>query len=220
MVYDDSEAQVDEEVRQQLRGLVTFLRKNKVKVAENARPDIDSREAHRNYIQLLRAATSGRMTQEAFKQNLLAFESLKPDDEGYQTQMIRGQAMCHKQWLAHNEVRHRMRLAWADFFRKHNRFLCPTATTQAFPHNQQGERWERMVMVNGKPQPSSTQMFWAGYSCNFYLPSTVAPIELTDDGLPVGVQIVGPQYGDHTCIHFAGLLENEYQGFVPPPGFE
>ncbi len=220
VAYDDPEAEVDEEVQQQLRGLVTFLRKNKVKVAENARPDIDSRDAHRNYIQLLRAATSGRITQDAFKQNLLALESLKPDDEGYQAQMIRGQAMYHKEWLAHNETRHRMRLAWADFFREYDLLLCPTATTAAFPHNQKGERWERMVMVNGKPQPSTTQMFWAGYSCNVYLPSTVAPIGLTDDGLPVGVQIVGPQYGDHTCIHFAGLMEREYQGFVPPPGFE
>ncbi len=219
VVYDDPEAEVDEKVQQQLRGLVTFLRKNKVKVAENVRPDIDSRDAHRNYIQLLRAATSGRMTQDAFKQNLLALESLKPDDEGYQAQMIRGQAMYHKQWLAHNETRHRMRLAWAELFREYDLFLCPIATTAAFPHNQQGERWERMVMVNGKPQPSTTQMFWAGYSCNVYLPSTVAPIGLTAEGLPVGVQIVGPQYGDHTCIHFAGLLEREYQGFVPPPGF-
>jgi len=76
-----------------------------------------------------------------------------------------------------------------------------------------------MVMVNGKPQPSTTQMFWAGYSCNFYLPSTVAPIGLAADGLPVGIQIIGPQYGDYTCINFAGLLEREFQGFIPPPGF-
>src|SRR4030067_87666 len=51
------------------------------------------------------------------------------------------------------------------------------------------------------------------------LPSTVAPAGFTSEGLPVGVQIVGPQYGDHTCIHFARLLEQEFQGFVPPAGF-
>ena len=128
--------------------------------------------------------------------------------------------MYHKDWLAFNEERHKMRLAWADFFRKYDLLLCPAATTTAFHHNQKGERWERMITVNGKPQPSTTQMFWAGYSCNVYLPSTVAPIGLADDGLPVGVQIVGPQHGDYTCIHFAGLLERGFQGFVPPPGFE
>jgi amidase len=51
------------------------------------------------------------------------------------------------------------------------------------------------------------------------LPSTVAPIGLTKSGLPVGVQIVGPQYGDRTCIEFARLLEREYYAFAPPPAF-
>ena len=134
--------------------------------------------------------------------------------------MIRAQAMHHRDWLKFNEERHRMRLAWAEFFRSYDLLLCPAAATTAFAHNQQGERWERMVMVNGKPQPSTTQMFWAGYSCNFYLPSTVGPIGLADDGLPVGIQIIGPQYGDYTCIAFASLLEREFQGFVEPPGFE
>jgi len=45
------------------------------------------------------------------------------------------------------------------------------------------------------------------------------PLGLAADDLPVGIQIVGPQYGDYTCIHFAGLLKREFQGFIPPPGF-
>jgi len=124
--------------------------------------------------------------------------------------------MTHKEWLAADNLRHRMRLAWAEFFRDFDLFLCPVATTTAFEHNQKGERWERMIPVNGKPQPSTTQMFWAGYSCNFFLPATVAPIGLSRGELPVGVQIVGPQYGDHTCIQFARLLEREYHRFIPP----
>jgi len=219
VVYSDPEAEVDGEIQKRIRAVADFLRKNKVKVIEEGRPKIDSRKAHRNYIQLLRAATSGRLTPELFQKNLEAFKTLDPSDESYPAQIIRAQAMFHKDWLAFNEARHRMRLAWAEFFKEFDLLLCPTATTAAFPHNQKGERWERMVMVNGKPQPSTTQMFWAGYSCNFYLPSTVAPAGFTPEGLPVGVQIVGPQYGDHACIHFAQLLEREFQAFVPPPGF-
>ncbi len=52
-----------------------------------------------------------------------------------------------------------------------------------------------------------------------YLPSTVAPAGFTKSGLPVGVQIIGPQYGDLTCIHMARLLEREFQAFVPPPNY-
>ena len=95
---------------------------------------------------------------------------------------------------------------------------CDFATT-AFPHNRTGERWERMISVNGADQPSTTQMFWAGYSGMVFLPSTVAPIALAADGLPVGVQIVGPEYAVLSCIAFAQLLEREYYAFTPPPGF-
>ena len=220
VVYTDPEAEVDQVVQKRIHAVVDFLRKNKVKVSQNAHPDIDSRSAHRNYIQLLRAATAGRQTAEEFQKNLRASRRLKPDDESYRAQMLLAQAMYHRDWLYLNQERHRMRLAWAEFFKKYDLLLCPVATTTAFPHNQNGERWERMVMVNGAPQPSTTQMFWAGYSCNVYLPSTVAPAGFASDGLPVGIQIVGPQYGDYTCIHFAHLLEREFQGFLPPPGFE
>jgi amidase len=219
VIYTDPEAEVDEAVQKRLRALVGFLRKHKVKVSQRARPDIDSRTAHRNYIQLLRLATAGRQTDEELQRNIRAYRRLKPEDTGYRAQMLRAQTRYHRDWLALNEERHRMRLVWADFFKKYDLLLCPAATTTAFPHNQKGERWERMVTVNGKPQPSTTQMFWAGYSCNVYLPATVAPAGLAADGLPVGVQIVGPQYGDYTCIHFASQLEREFQGFQPPPGY-
>jgi amidase len=63
------------------------------------------------------------------------------------------------------------------------------------------------------------QIFWAGYTGVTYLPSTAAPIGQTKDGLPIGVQIVGPQYGDYSTIAFAKMLEDEYRGFVPPPAY-
>ena len=220
VIYTDAEAEVDDAVQKRIRALVRFLRKNKVHVSAKARPAIDTREAHRNYIQLLRSATVKGLSTEEFEQNLRISKRLKKNADDYRAQMVRGQAMYHRDWHKFNESRHRMRLAWSDFFRKYDLLLCPAATTTAFPHNQKGERWKRMLMVNGKPQPSTTQLFWAGYSCNFYLPATVAPIGLAADGLPVGIQIVGPQYGDYTCIYFARLLERDFQGFIPPPGFE
>jgi amidase len=98
--------------------------------------------------------------------------------------------------------------------------LCPPASGAAFPHDQQGERWERTVRVNGRDVPTTDQLFWAGYSGVAFLPATVAPIGFTPGGLPVGVQIVGPQFSDLTTIGFARLLERDYQPFTPPPGYE
>ena len=112
-----------------------------------------------------------------------------------------------------------MRLAWADFFQEWDVMLCPAAASAAFEQNQKGERYERMIPVNGKPQPSTTQMFWAGFSGMCYLPSTVAPIGLTADGLPTGVQIIGPQWADLSTIAVAALIEKNFYQFTPPPGY-
>jgi amidase len=213
-------AEVDRSVQDRIQGVADFLAKSKAKVSDTAPPDIDTAKAHRAFIHLVRAATSARQTDGVFARNLEAARSVKPDDTSYQAWMLKGNTMSHREWLAWNEQRHQMRLKWDAFFQDYDLLLCPAGATAAFPHNQKGERWERMISVNGKPQPSTTQMFWAGFMGMAGLPSTVAPAGLTPEGLPVGVQIVGPQYGDLSCIKLAQLLEREYQGFVPPPGYD
>ena len=97
--------------------------------------------------------------------------------------------------------------------------LTPAAAGPAWPHDQKGDRLDRKIAVNGRLEDTNDQLFWAGYTGMAYLPSTAAPCGFTRAGLPVGVQIVGPQYGDRTCIELARLLEREFQGFVPPPDY-
>lgn len=220
VMLTDPTAEVDSSVQDRIQAVADFLVKKRAKVSDRARPAIDTAEAHRVFIQLLRAATSRSQTDELFARNLDAARKVAPDDTSYYAWMVKGSTLSHRDWLGYNEARQHMRLRWSEFFEEYDLLLCPAAATAAFPHNQQGERWERMVMVNGKPQPSTTQMFWAGYSGMVNLPSTVAPAGLTSEGLPVGVQIIGPQYGDLTCVRFAQLLEREFHGFVPPPGYE
>ena len=218
VLRDAPTAEVDGSVQERIQALADFLGKKGAKVTE-ARPDFDLAEAHRVFIQLLRAATTRGLTDALFAKQQQEAQQLDPADQSYYAQMVKANTMHHRDWLYLNEKRHRMRLKWAEFFNEHDLLLCPAAATPAFVHNQQGERWERMIAVNGNPQPSTTQMFWAGYSGMSYLPSTVAPAGFSG-GLPVGVQIVGPQYGDLTCIAFAQLLEREYQAFVAPPGYD
>jgi amidase len=219
LMVDARESEVDHAVQEQLQALGAFLRSKRVKVDERAQPDIDTAAAHRAYVALLRAATSGRQSDDAFRANQEAASRLDADDHSYYAEMVRANTMSHRQWLGFNEERHRMRLKWAEFFEEYDLLLCPAAASAAAPHDQVGERWERKILVNGKHVPATDQLFWAGYSCAFNLPATVAPIGLTTSGLPVGVQIVGPQYGDRTCIEFARLLEREYYAFAPPPAF-
>ncbi len=220
VMLDDPSSAVDDEVKTLLQKLAGFLGRRKVKISDTARPDIDTSELHRLYITLLRAATSGRLTDADFAYQQAEANRQPINPEGYYARMVRANTLSHRDWLAANERRHQLRLRWAEFFKDYDLLLCPAAASAACPHDQQGERWERTIEVNGRPVPATDQLFWAGFGGVCYLPGTVAPIGPTPHGLPVGVQIIGPQYSDRTCLRFARLLEQEYYAFEPPPGYD
>ena len=52
------------------------------------------------------------------------------------------------------------------------------------------------------------------------LPSTAIPTGFAPDGLPVGMQIVGPWLEDPTPLKLAELIEREFGGLVPPKMFD
>jgi amidase len=215
----DPVSEVDDEVQARVQAVADFLGRKRARVSDTARPAIDTGEAQRLYVLLLRAATAGRQTGEQFRQNLEIARELRDDDESYYARMTRANVASHRDWLAANEARHQLRWRWAEFFRDWDLLLCPAAASAAFPHDHVGERHERTIEVNGRRVPTTDQLFWAGFSGMAYLPATVAPAGFSRAGLPIGVQIVGPQHGDRTCIELARLLEREFQGFVPPPGY-
>lgn len=217
VMADAATAPVDAAVRGQIEALADFLEKQGAHVDRAARP-VDPAEAHEAYIMLLRSATSGALDEAMYEKLKAARDSVEGRDD-YYAWHVRANTMGHREWLAWNNRRARMVGDWARFFMRFDLLLCPTAATTAFPHMQTGERWERMISVDGRDQPTTTQLFWAGYSGMVFLPSAIAPLGLAADGLPVGVQIVAPAYMDHSAIRFAQLLEEQYRTFVAPPGF-
>jgi amidase len=58
---------------------------------------------------------------------------------------------------------------------------------------------------------------WAGVALLNGLPATTMPVGRTEDGLPIGMQIIGNYLDDRTAIAFAGLVDREIGGFTPPP---
>ena len=73
--------------------------------------------------------------------------------------------------------------------------------------------------TEGADGPSPADLAGKSTASNAGLPATTAPIGLTRDGLPVGVQIVGPYLEDATPIDVAGRLAEVIGGFTPPKGF-
>ena len=219
VLLSDRNAEVDNSVQSSIQKLADFLGKRKVKVSDRARPAIDTAELNDIYVRMLRATTSGRQTDEEYRDALRDAAALPDEDMSYFAQMQRGNALSHRTWTQLNEKRHRMRLAWDDFFKDYDVMICPVAQTAAFPHDQQGIRHKRTIVVNNKKVPVVDQIFWAGYAGLALLPATAAPVGETSEGLPIGVQIIGPQYGDYSTIAFAKLLEKEYRSFQPPPAY-
>ncbi|MBM3568899.1 MAG: amidase [Alphaproteobacteria bacterium] len=220
VMLEDRNAEVDRPVQDAIRKVAEHFAREGAKVSFTARPAIDTDMAQKVYIALLRAATSGRQSDAELRASIEAERQLAGGDESYRARMVRANVMRHRDWLAFNETRHRMRLAWAAFFREWDAVLMPAASSAAVPHDQKGERWQRQITVNNKRVPTTDQLFWAGYPGMALLPGAVAPVGLSPEGLPIGVQIVCAQYHDRTAIHLARLIERDYQGFVPPPGYD
>ena len=77
----------------------------------------------------------------------------------------------------------------------------------------------RTIQVNGQARSYVDGVAWAGVIGMAYLPVTMVPVGRTPQGLPVGVQIVGPYLEDRTTIDFARRLSDVIGGFEPPPGY-
>jgi len=216
---DDPDFPVDGAVLDCLQHLIDQLAKAGARVEER-RPDINFTDCHDIYVKLLNAVTTATLPKDIFDSLRAEESSLAEDDKGFRAQLIRGTALLHRDWLALDYLRLMMRQKWADFFNECDVLLCPVVPVTAFPHDH-SEFFTRTLTVNNKDRPyADTMAAWAGLTCVSYLPATVAPAGLAKNGLPVGVQIVGPYLEDRTPIHFAKLIEEITGGFRPPPGFE
>ena len=218
VLLSDPQAEVEQPYQDAIAALARWLEGEGATVATGAKPDFPTGEAMEVYTMLLRAATSKRLSDETIAQAREDLSRLPAHAIPYRRRMLEAQTMLHRDWLRWNERRHALMAGWEEWFETWDLLLCPAAVSPAFPHDQAGERHDRTITVNGRTQPVVDQLFWAGYPCGYYLPSTVAPIGLVD-GLPVGIQIVGRQYDDLTCLHMAALIEAGYYRFTPPSGY-
>ncbi len=211
--------ETDQELVGKLDALADHLEREGATVSRTARPAFDAAEAFHLYLKLLDAAWSARNSEEFLARKREAAARLSPDDMSADAVMIRSVDMPHRVWLGLNERRHRFRRAWGAFFQDWDVLLCPPIATPALLHMQEGQTWERRYTVNGRSIPYNDMLFWPGLTCGYHLPATVAPLGVTASGLPVGVQIVGPLYGDRTTIAAAALLEQAGFAFTPPTGW-
>jgi amidase len=132
---------------------------------------------------------------------------------------IPGEAgISHRDWIHADRARLGIAHQWRAFFGEWDVILCPVLPTPAFLLDD-GEMPLRRLRVDDQDIAYKDQGVWASIATLTGLPATAMPIGLSDEGLPVGMQIVGPHLEDRTTLAFAQAVEQAFGGFVPPPAY-
>ena len=188
-------------------------------VSDTARPDFDLRKAQLVYQNLLTAVMSSGQPVSHIEKMRERVATLDPADMSEDAVVARASIMSHRDWIRHDFRRERLRRAWDAFFRDWDVLVCPQFAVPAIPHDHRPLA-ERSTLVDGEARPYMESVFWSGLVVASHLPSTCLPTGPSTEGLPIGVQIVGAPYRDHTTIECARRLADEIGGFVAPPALQ
>lgn len=213
---------IDAEISAGLERVESVLGKLGVRVQRAQPPEFgDWREHYRLYRRLLCAVMAARAP--AAERARLAGMQRSIDDEFAQAAADGTEADVgdYFGWLMERE---KIRAAWRTFFSDWDILLAPATLVPAFPHTELADPLmvsaeHATVLVNGKPERYVIQLFAPGIATLAGQPATAFPIGVSQGGLPLSLQAIGPYLEDRTPLRFTALLAKQIGGFVPPPGF-
>lgn len=168
-----------------------------------------------NYSFLLGAFFAADIPQEEYEKIEASVRKGLPNDLGISSCLSRGTVSKHRDWLLETRLRGQLRQVWRELFKNIDVILCPVMPTVAFPHDH-SDHEKRKIAIDGALFPYSSQLIWISLATLFGLPATVIPIDYSQDGLPIGVQIIGDYLEDNTTIQFAKLYSETFGGFIAP----
>jgi amidase len=206
-----------------VRGAVETLAANLTKAGvavSRASPLLpDLADGARLYMRMLVALLEASAPPDAYAANQAMAAKLDPADLSLAAERLRGAVLTHRDWLMADTARNRLRAQWRALFQEFDAVICPIMPTPAYPHNHEPDQNKRVIDIDGKAYPYVDQLLWPGIATLPGLPSTAIPAAMSKEGLPIGLQIVGPWLEDRTPLKLAELIEREFGGFVAPKGF-
>lgn len=213
-VLDDPQCPLSSDVRETLANAIEALRRDGLRLEEGWPEGVVPREQFETYWYLLSAFFAFDLEDEDL-------ERARAADPTGGLQALRAQARVnpHRHFQAASSRRMAARAIWQEYFRTHDAFLMPTAFVAAFPHDHRVPREDRRLATPEGPRPYLDLMFWISFATLTGLPATTAPVGLTRDGLPCGIQILGPYLEDATPIDVARGMADVVGGFRPPGGY-
>jgi amidase len=218
-VWADSDTfAVDRLCLEAIESYVGDLRRVGVNVDFNARPDIDWHAAYETYLATLLPIVGSGLPVAVVQELLDAASVLPPDSTSYLARTARALTMRHFEYFNVREQREQLFRRWRDFFTRFDLLICPVMPNVAYPHDHRGEGAvdARSTLVDGRSRPYEDGFQWPALALVADLPSTAVPTGRFIDGLPMGVQVIGPYLEDRTPLRFAQLVERELGGFKAP----
>lgn len=210
---DDPRCRVEPESRDLLEKAARLLAEAGAGVDFAARPDFTLAKVADTFFALLQSALAGGVSRDTIEHFARASGETPVD------RTRRLLAMRHREWLSYNERRMQMRKRWEEFFTQWDVMLLPVMPCPAIPHDHSEPQAGRTAWVGGEQRPYWDLLTWMAPAGACYLPATVIPVGCLEDGLPIGIQIVGPYLEDRTTLDIANHLSALVGGCPRPAGF-
>jgi len=189
----------------------------KVERSSSALPD--PVENGKLYMRLLLGTLGATFPPDVYENVSRMVKTLDANMAMLSAERFRGMVMSHRDWFFADAARRGLRMQWRAFFQQFDAVVCPVLPTPAFPHDHSDNAAQRTLKVDDKTIDYQDQLLWPGVATLPGLPATAIPAGFSNDGLPVGVQIIGPWLEDRTPLKLAALIERELGGFVAPKGY-
>ncbi|UFZ01640.1 amidase [Bradyrhizobium ontarionense] len=218
VIASDPLLPTDAAVRGAIERLAAELAGARVSVTRESPLLPDFAASSRLYFRMLHAFLGATMPPEIYAGASQAAVGLPADATSLAAERLRGLVLSHRDWIQANAARARLRAQWSLLFESFDAVVCPIMPTPAYPHDHSPDMGQRRITIDGVDHAYGDQFVWPGIATLPGLPATAIPLGLVN-GLPVGVQIIGPFLEDRTPLKFAELIEREFGGFVPPPLF-
>jgi amidase len=214
---------VDDEIDAALEELVTRLGRIGCTV-QRAQPETfgDLREHHALYRMLLSSVTGARLDEVTRRKRL---DMLRRHDDEFTRAQLRGLEGTAGDFIMWNGRREQYRAAWRAFFRDWDVLLAPAINVLPYRHIERAWPMDDTDFtltfdMGGRAVPYMDGLVYPAVSTVAGQPATAFPVGRSREGLPIGLQAIGPYLEDRTPIRFASLLAREIGGFVRPDGFD
>jgi amidase len=208
---------LDRTVAERLEGVADALAAAGMRV-EEARP-VNLDESLDVAQRLIQGQVAGLLPEPDYAALAARAAGLDLGDQSSPARFARNITQSARQLAQAKQQQRALRASWSRFFTRYDILLCPAMRTTAIAHDHTPDVDARVITVNGEPVPYADQFAWVQAVGVAYLPAVVAPAGIAADGLPAGIQIVGPYLHDRTVTAFAQALADLTGGFTPPPAY-